>query len=774
MEAGAIVGELQYQERDYAGAKTNFNESLDSSMKVADPNAPFMALDLYRTSEFAVREKDYDRARRQLQILIHRYPDSEWAARGRALLAAITKELPPDDEDSADLPADSREGPDAALGRIQSALQGRRFAPALLECGLFLRRHAAHASAGEVRLLRGALLLRRGELDAAVPELEAVARGGPAGLRSRAAYLLASAQFARGDRRGLRDAVADAPDRTDRWSLLAQAWRAADEDAEGRRESALARWRLALSAPGRSALEPFLLAALAAGEDALGFGEDASHDMRRAVEAADRAKIERLSSATRLSLGHVLARARRWKESAAAYADFAERFPDHLARADALYLQGLMLRRAGRPAEAAAAFEALLRKHASSVRASDAHLQLGLLRADAGKMADAASHFEKMARAAGADAEREKESVLLIAQTRYNTKDWKGAVELYRRFLAEHPGDARTAQVEELLLTSWWMQGARAEPAFLEVLDRRPARPVAARIRWELGREALTKDDCAAALSHLGRLVSDFPEDRNVPEALFKQAECLEKTGRPADAAALWKTLPERFPQAPQAREAAFRLGNAMLKSGDYGGSEAAYRRAEAGGDALAADALYNRALALVRAGRKEEGLEAFEKFLARFPSRERAERVWLETGTMREELGRTAAAAEAYAKVRSPELRAKALFGAARCREKLKQRALARRAYEELYAVNPATDALRLNGLLRLGLLYELDEEPLKAMSVYSELVRLVSDPALKKTALERLQDLIDRKAYNEKKAPAPAKKKGAPKGGKKAKPRA
>src|SRR5262249_13695708 len=69
-----------------------------------------------------------------------------------------------------------------------------------------------------------------------------------------------------------------------------------------------------------------------------------------------------------------------------------------------------------------------------------------------------------------------------------------------------------------------------------------------------------------------------------------------------------------------------------------------------------------------------------------------------------------------------------KALYALGRCRERLGQKAAAAAAYESLRAARPASDALRLRGLLRLGLLRELEGKGSKAPPLYGEVLRLAA----------------------------------------------
>jgi tetratricopeptide (TPR) repeat protein len=68
---------------------------------------------------------------------------------------------------------------------------------------------------------------------------------------------------------------------------------------------------------------------------------------------------------------------------------------------------------------------------------------------------------------------------------------------------------------------------------------------------------------------------------------------------------------------------------------------------------------------------------------------------------------------------------RQSSLFAAGRLREKLKQTAKALADYQALRASRPAAHLLRLRGLVRLGLILEVQDKPIEAMGVYVELMK-------------------------------------------------
>jgi tetratricopeptide (TPR) repeat protein len=124
---------------------------------------------------------------------------------------------------------------------------------------------------------------------------------------------------------------------------------------------------------------------------------------------------------------------------------------------------------------------------------------------------------------------------------------------------------------------------------------------------------------------------------------------------------------------------------------------------------------------------------------MARESRHPQASWAWFQVGSLREEAGQVKPAIEAFGKVTGDD-KAQAYFRAGRLWEGLKNRAQARTVYEKLIPLRPANDASRLHGLLRLGLLYELDSKAKKAMPLYKEVARLGTG-TIAQTASNRLK---------------------------------
>lgn len=726
MEAKAIMGELKYQGGDADGARQVFRDSINESTKLLSPGEQVMGLDLYRSAELAARNGDFTLARQQLEILLNRYPGSDFARKAQDLLDILPKKRGAGGEDDTATPIMSAEQPEFVLSRIHEALQDGDEVAALESCREFAERFPGRREEAEIRLLASALYLKQGQPDRAARILKAlIARTADGALRAKAIHLLGAADADLGDFADILKAVPAAPYREEEpWLSRAQLWRAAALERLGRHAEAEKAYS-GLTDPGFSSpVRVFALTGLAGEQDRRGKLLEAQKNLAEAAKEAPRYALNDVAAAAKLSEAHMLYGRGLFAQAAKAYDGFAEQRPSDPLTRQALYQEGLALKRCGRPRDAAAAFHRLLELAPDSVYAADAHLQLGQLYDRLGEHGEAVAQYEEMGKSGGRAGA--KEALLLQAQVHYNAKRYKEAAPLYSRFLQAYPNDARAAEVQDLLLNSYWL-GDRDNPELARAAALYPHHPLVKHIRWETAVKAYQRRDYAKADEALALYAADYPKDAHAPESLFYQGEARMKLGDWQGAALAYKSLLARFPKDSRTKQASLRLGAALYAAGDFSGSAEAYAVASEGSGKESSDALYSRAVSLLKASDKPEALAAFEQMLKRFPEDARASSTWLETGRLREELGKPADAAFAYAHVSTDDPNyGPALFSAGRLREKLKQRDLAIRNYEKLKASRPADAAARLRGLVRLGLLYELKGAPMKAMPLYAEVLKL------------------------------------------------
>ncbi|HAM34461.1 MAG TPA: hypothetical protein DEB40_13800 [Elusimicrobia bacterium] len=678
MEASAILGEMKFQEGDLPGADRPFRNSLDASIRLDDPRAQIVGLDLFRTAQIAIRKKDTVTARRNLEILASRYPDSAWARAASGLLRTLPKPQAGSDsgEDLAPVPQ-GMGGPDAQLRRLRSAWRSDQTTSALAEAEDFLTRHPSDERVHEVRVLAGALSLKLKEPARALRFLRQAKERAPAGqARDKAAYLLAAAYMALDQFSEVLRTVPQDDEGGSAWIARARVFRAAALAKVGRADQARRLYSAFLSGKIVSPIRTYALAARAEDLDREDRLPEVYSTLALAEEQGQHWRQTDLAASARLAIAHVHYRQQHFVQAAEDYAYFTRSYPDDLQCPLAYYQQGLALRRLGRRGAAVKVFDRLLSLYPESVYAPEAHMQLGQLHEAAGSHGKAIAHYGKL---------EEKEALLLTAQVHYNGGRYAQAIPLYWKYLQDEPDNARSREVKGLLLNAYWMSSASEDPDMLRAVELYPDHPVAANI-------------------------------------LLRRAERLAKQGDLSGAAEAWDSFLGRHGRDPRARAATFRLAEAYYGLAQYASSARTYGRI-AGSDDLALKACFNRALALEKAGDKGGSISAYEDFTRRFAQHKQAAFAWLAIAEAKEKAGDWESAMAAYRKTLSLN-RSRAVFRIGRCQERLKRQDLAKLSYGQLLSYTPATDYYRLQGLLRLALFCELSD-PNKSKRLYQEIVR-------------------------------------------------
>ena len=284
----------------------------------------------------------------------------------------------------------------------------------------------------------------------------------------------------------------------------------------------------------------------------------------------------------------------------------------------------------------------------------------------------------------------------------------------------------RGHEVQELLLNSYWL-GDRENPELFTAVTRYPNHPIVAHIRWQIGVEAYQKRDFERANNFFSGYAADFPKSPYAPDSLFYLGEALSGLDDFQGAVAAYRRFLALYPRHKLAGQAGLKLASVLYQEGKFEDSAAAYGRVGGGKDETAAEAVLNQAVVLSKAGKKPQALAVYEQLVLRFPKHPKTSVAWFQIGVMREAQGNFGTALNAYSRVASGDAnKVQALFNIGRVREKLKQTELAIKSYEALKTVQPQTHQVRLHGLLRLGLLYELKNQPRKAIPVYNEIMRL------------------------------------------------
>ena len=162
-------------------------------------------------------------------------------------------------------------------------------------------------------------------------------------------------------------------------------------------------------------------------------------------------------------------------------------------------------------------------------------------------------------------------------------------------------------------------QGDPSQAAVLfDSIVEAPDSILLARASFRSGEAWYRTGQCAHAIDALLKAIALAPQDPSAPTAQFMLADCEARENRIADSQAAFRYLWVRYPNSPEAREAAARL-SLMMQNGPWRPTP---------------DELYSRATALLTLALHADAAEELQKFLSLAPQHPKRDEAKFKLGT--------------------------------------------------------------------------------------------------------------------------------------------
>ena len=457
-----------------------------------------------------------------------------------------------------------------------------------------------------------------------------------------------------------------------------------------------------------------------------------------------------LVSNAMLDIAHERFNQKRYRESAAAYQEFLQRYPKHPERLTALYQAGLCYLRLDRAGDAVDRWETIMRDSAGADIAERAWARAGDLYFQAEKYADARRCYEGLlANFAGSTAA--SLAMLRLGQCEYNAGHDAQALEKFAATVEKFPGTgaAREAQRGTELSLYRLSQTPAGEKQMAKLIEQFPSSAFAADAQFKIARRAYGEKRWKDAAEGFRRVVSQFPSYSAGDQAQFLMADALAQSGDVEAAKLAYEQFISYFTDSELRPTVRFRLGLLYFEAKDYGQAAVAFSQAlddSAKGDVESA-ARYNLALCQSMSGHPEEAQADLERYRAGHPGDARAAEVAYQLGEIHETANRPDQAVAEYeralASKPNPRLVAEVWFRLGRLREQKGERDAALHAYQNASVSGARGDAFRLSAVARCAALYEARHDFPRAVESYRDLIRNAGDREIVAAATTRVSQL-------------------------------
>jgi tetratricopeptide (TPR) repeat protein len=475
---------------------------------------------------------------------------------------------------------------------------------------------------------------------------------------------------------------------------------------------------------------------------------------------------------------------KRYGEAVTAYQRLLTAYPQSTRVAESLYGLGWAAVQQQQCAAAIQPWENLLQQVPAFPQALEVHYELGVCYLQLDRYPAARAHLQHVV-AADATAAYHSDAVVKLAALAFQEQDYAQAVQYYTRALASAKAE-EAFRLHYLLGESYAALGkeAQAMTHWQQALDGPPTLPFYAQTLYRLGHAYVSQRQWSQAIAVLQRLWTAFPElpqRRQVayvlaqaygnaqqchealplyemlvkttepvadPHTLRKaQAACLFQLGRYAEVVALVAPLLQHEPSALLDAPLLYTLGQAYMQLQQFG-------------DALEPFALLQQrfpdspwvvamaprfAFALEQANRHAEALAVWQTYLRHGTIEDETERqrLQLHVGRLAVQQAQWDAALVWLAPARGaqgPAVAAEALFWSGEVYLRQQQHELAQQVYQELLDRYRAESRWAALAHLRLGTLYEQQQEWDQALQAYQASLAVTTDPEVAASARQRI----------------------------------
>jgi len=439
----------------------------------------------------------------------------------------------------------------------------------------------------------------------------------------------------------------------------------------------------------------------------------------------------------RFGLGVVYFNLRDYEKALSFFESLHRDYPERADLASkSLYYAGLSYYQLGYYLQAIESWEKLLEEYPESEKVPMAALKAGDTYYKAGKYDRAIALFRWLTQHYP-DNEVSRTAQLLMAQAYYNMKDFDRAIEEFTKFLQLYPDDKRKDSAREGLAMCLYMKGESDTSALRALAENFEDLEIAAEAQFKLARNLMDDEKYREAAREFEKVVMRFPDSDLAPKAQLLYSECYALLGEWDKSEKGYRKFLEYFPGSDDEPLALFNLGVAQ----------------------------YNQ-------NKLEEAARTFEELQERFPDGKYAEKSRKYLSLVYKRLGKREKAVEVLGSSSGGgfEMKAEAarmlieggdydkaidmlLINPPRGKvEKLKYYYLLGKAYREKGDIVKAKEyysrARRyrsqdpdwLRAMADLGAIYEKEGAYSDALSVYREMLELVSDEGVRKALEDKI----------------------------------
>ena len=460
---------------------------------------------------------------------------------------------------------------------------------------------------------------------------------------------------------------------------------------------------------------------------------------------------EQLTGADALALADSNFNKKDFEKAYQMYEAFAAEQPKNAFAPTALYRAGLALYRLRYYSQAVETWSRLSRLYPSAPETQQADFQIADTWYRAQKYTESVGAYEGII-ARYPKSDQLPLAWLRLAQVYYNLKQDSLALEKAKTTVADYPDAPEAADAFDLAEAVFDRTPTLDfKPWFEDLAGRDLAGKTSGEAQFRLGRRQFEKKDYPSAILSLKKFSGTFVDHPAIKDAQFYLGEAYFQTGDMENASAVFERFTSNYQDTKEHPVALFRLGNAHYSRKNYEAASLAYAKlAELYPESeYIKPALFNLALCYKAIGKSDKAEEAYRSYYDLAGKTDDALAALWEIFNIQKTRGDLAGAlktlTQIYGEAEGKEDGLEAMYYMGEINFDNLQPEEAREYWERLSQQQPANSAWRLQGLVKLGDIYEAEKNYLEAARVYEDIARNSGKTEVARAAAERAASLTN-----------------------------
>lgn len=340
---------------------------------------------------------------------------------------------------------------------------------------------------------------------------------------------------------------------------------------------------------------------------------------------------------------------------------------------------------------------------------------------------------------------------LRLAQSFYNAKDYENAMDVYNTFISSYPSSFRTDDALNGKEMAEYMYAIENnDPVKLAAFAKNnPHGKLAPDALIRIGQIHFEQEAFHKAIDAFQNVFTAYPESESAMSAYYMLARIYHDKGDFAMEEQTEQSFLSNFPDSELAPEVTFNLGLALCQQENYADAVGVFKRVFEYKDQkeFAAAAQYNLALCYKKLNKWDEATNAYRVMLADYSDFKQINAVRSDLAILLTEQGLNEEAIEIYktmVRKERGEKRLEVMYKLADCYLNMQKNKQAMNMLNRIFRSGPRASSWRLAGMVKLGELYEKEQNWDKAVNVYKEIAMVSGANALGRAAKSKLEILV------------------------------